>query len=31
MSALSVPDIIPALIYEPEVETVAVADKDSDS
>ena len=30
MSALSVSDIIPALIYEPEVETVAVADKDSD-
>ena len=30
MSALSVPDIIPALIYEPEVETVAVADKDSE-
>ena len=30
MSALSVPDIIPALIYEPVVETVAVADKDSE-
>ena len=30
MSALSVPDIIPALIYELEVETVAVADKDSE-
>ena len=30
MSVLSVPDIIPALIHEPEVETVAVTDKDSE-